>query len=119
MGTGVFCESAIASAQNDNDVLMQQMQAQKKIYQMRLDNLFHMLDADDNGFISLNELTASVEDDKLSAAFESLDLDITDAMSFFKLLDSDKGGRIDVNELLRGCVKLRGNAKGTDMHRLI
>ena len=46
--------------------------------------------------------------------FESLGLDIFDAWSFFKLLDLDAGGEVEIDEFLMGCLRLRGTARAID-----
>ena len=47
--------------------------------------------------------------------FESLGLDIWDAWSFFKLLDLDAGGEVEIDEFLMGCLRLRGAARAIDV----
>merc|ERR1711865_1085779 len=73
--TGVFCESAIASAAKDNDSLIEQMMDKKAQYEIRLKKLFADVDTDESGVISLDELVQSLQDPKLGIAYESLDLD--------------------------------------------
>merc|ERR1712100_666276 len=37
---------------------------------------------------------------------------------FFELLDSDGSGEVDMQELIHGCLRLRGDAKQIDLHCL-
>eukprot|EP00435_Cladocopium_sp_Y103_P036245 s135_g9.t1 len=53
------------------------------------------------------------------AFFESLDLDIWDAWSFFKLLDTDGGGMVEVEEFFMGCLRFRGTARAMDVAKII
>ena len=48
----------------------------------------------------------------------SEDLDISDAMGLFSVLDSDGTGAIEHAEFLVGCLRLRGGAKAVDMVRV-
>ena len=43
--------------------------------------------------------------------FESLGLDVDDAWGFFKLLDSDGGGSVEIEEFFLGCLRFRGQAR--------
>ncbi|CAE7172745.1 unnamed protein product, partial [Symbiodinium microadriaticum] len=51
--------------------------------------------------------------------FSAMGLDIWDAWTFFKLLDVDGGGEIEVEEFLMGCLRLRGQASAMDIQRII
>jgi len=51
--------------------------------------------------------------------FETLGLDVWDAWSFFKLLDLDAGGSVEIEEFFKGCLRLRGQARGVDLGKLL
>lgn len=55
----------------------------------------------------------------VKAFFESLDLDVWDAWSFFKLLDSDGGGMVEIEEFFLGCLRFRGAARAMDVAKII
>lgn len=48
-----------------------------------------------------------------------LGLDVDDAWSFFKLLDLDDGGDVEIEEFLMGCLRLRGTARAIDIGKII
>merc|ERR1712080_448889 len=50
---------------------------------------------------------------------ESLDIDTHDAWTLFKLLDTDDSDSIDIEELVLGCLRLKGPARSMDMARLM
>ena len=56
----------------------------------------------------------NINSDAVSSYFEALGLDVWDAWAFFKLLDSDGGGSVDVEEFFMGCLRFRGQAKAMD-----
>eukprot|EP00435_Cladocopium_sp_Y103_P067370 s2528_g29.t4 len=62
--------------------------------------------------------TAGLAPAHLRTYFESIDLDVWDAWTFFKLLDMDSGGAVEIEEFLMGCLRLRGNAKAMDIAKL-
>ena len=51
--------------------------------------------------------------------FQTLGLDVWDAWSFFKLLDQDAGGSVEVEEFLMGCLRLRGHATAIDVVKIL
>ena len=51
--------------------------------------------------------------------FETLGLSVWDAWSFFKLLDADGGGLVEIEEFLMGCLRLRGQATAIDVGRIL
>jgi len=103
--TGVFVETALQRGREDKDIYM--------INQLR--DLFGLLDANGNGMISLIELEEHLDSPKLEAFLKEIDIDVSEARNLFLLLDRDSDGRIDADEFLSGCLRLRGPAKSLDM----
>ncbi|CAE7711824.1 unnamed protein product, partial [Symbiodinium pilosum] len=112
--TAVFCQSAIESAQNDQVTLMQNMLMNKEKHVRKIQELFGRLGATDGGVITLQMFEENINSDAVSSYFEALGLDVWDAWAFFKLLDSDGGGSVDVEEFFMGCLRFRGQAKAMD-----
>lgn len=117
--TGVFCQSAIESAARDHDMAMQNVMSDKEAFTRKFLHLFHMLDQDDTGLITLVELEERMEDVDVKTYFEALELSIDDVWTFFRLLDGDDGQEIDVEEFIYGCMRLRGEAKALDLAKLM
>ncbi|CAK9102797.1 unnamed protein product [Durusdinium trenchii] len=109
--TGVFCQSAIESAARDHDMAMQNVMQDNRAFMRKFSHLFHMLDQDDTGFITLVELEERMEDPDVKTYFE--------VWTFFRLLDGDSGQEIDMDEFLYGCMRLRGEAKALDLAKLM
>ncbi|CAE7661271.1 Cacna1c, partial [Symbiodinium sp. CCMP2456] len=117
--TGVFCQSAIDSAQSDHTMVMQSILANKEAHVEKIRYLFSEIDAEDRGVITYQMFEEKVNDQAVKAYFESMDLDVWDAWSFFKLLDLDSGGAVEIEEFLMGCLRLRGSARAMDIAKLI
>jgi len=115
--TGVFCQSAIESARRDQDSLLPDLILQQQNYVERVTQLFHDIDSDSSGYITIGELEGSFKDDTLRARFASLGMDYTDAWTLFKL---DVCGKevIDGEQFLAGCLKMNGVAKSIDIANL-
>lgn len=80
--------------------------------------VFREFDQNGNGAISWTEFQIALEDQRMHAFLSSLDLDISDAIGLFSVLDSDGTGAIEHSEFLLGCLRLRGGAKAVDMVRV-
>ena len=50
---------------------------------------------------------------------ETLGLDVWDAWAFFKLLDTDGGGAIEIEEFFMGCLRFRGQASAMDVGKVL
>jgi len=117
--TGVFCQSAIESAQHDQATMMQSMMANKETHLNKIKQLFKRMGADETGCITFAMFEDKINDPDVRAFFESLDLDIWDAWTFFKLLDTDGGGMVEVEEFFMGCLRFRGTARAMDVAKII
>eukprot|EP00930_Biecheleria_cincta_P075527 TRINITY_DN62698_c0_g1_i1.p1 TRINITY_DN62698_c0_g1~~TRINITY_DN62698_c0_g1_i1.p1 ORF type:complete len:566 (+),score=85.67 TRINITY_DN62698_c0_g1_i1:83-1780(+) len=117
--TGVFCQSAIDSAQSDHELVMHSIILNKASHVEKIKSLFQEIDCEERGYITFKEFDENVHKPAVQTWFESLELDVNDAWNFFKLLDSDGGASIEVEEFLMGCLRLRGGARALDMAQLM
>eukprot|EP00434_Breviolum_minutum_P005824 symbB.v1.2.005135.t1/scaffold226.1/size261315/14 len=116
--TGVFCQSAIENAQKDHAAVVQNILDNKESHLKKIKALFTKIGADDTGIITFEMLQEQFRAPAVKEYFESLGLDVSDAWSFFKLLDADGGGSVEVEEFLLGCLRLRGQARAMDIAKL-
>jgi len=117
--TGVFVDSALQTAQQDRESIIQEEMQSKESYMKSMQHVFEEMDANGNGFISLSEFEAAIEDERMVAYFNALGLDITDVQTLFCLLDRDQEGSIDIEEFLLGCMRLKGEARSLDLAKLL
>jgi len=47
-----------------------------------------------------------------------VDLDLSDAISFFRILDVDESARLEIDEFVMGCMRFMGKAKTVDIETL-
>lgn len=113
--TAVFCESAIHAAQHDHDMLVHNILENRSKYVSKLRTLFESLDDSHSGVITLDTLEEHIQNEQVQAFFRSMELDIQDAWSFFKLLDQEGSGFVEIEDFLVGCCKLQGGAKSMDV----
>jgi len=116
--TGIFCQSAIETAQKNEDLLVQAEISNRDEYIMRFQKLFEDIDEDRSGKITFDELKESMEQESVRAVFTSLDIDVADAWTLFRLLDTDEGCEIELDEFVSGVMRMKGNAKRADVLQL-
>ncbi|CAK0899532.1 unnamed protein product [Prorocentrum cordatum] len=56
-----------------------------------------------------------LNDDKVKAYFQSLDLEISQAHMLFTLLDTDGDDEVGIDEFIDGCMTLKGHARTIDV----
>lgn len=113
--TGVFCNSAIESAQKNPELIVNHLAQTKKRHMTALSKLFHDMDNDNTGNITIVEFEALLQDDMANAQFQALELNIGDAWTLFKLIDDDGSGTVSIDEFLNGCEALKGGARSIDV----
>merc|ERR1711953_507794 len=116
--TGVFCSSAIETAQSNPEIIAHSLIDGRYQYIENLRKLFASIDADHSGTINITEFEKLVSDEMTRAYFKALELDTSDAWTLFKLIDAGGGGKIDIDEFIGGCEALRGGAKMLDLASL-
>merc|ERR1719375_2200891 len=117
--TGLFVQSAHDQAQADQEHLIQLRLREKVKFVQRLHELFEELDSSHDGFISLDEFEEHLKNDRMQGLIQTFEIDNADAWTLFKLLDTDGGGSVDIEEFVDGCIRLRGGAKSIQMAQVM
>merc|ERR1712032_1667406 len=97
----------------------------KELYINRFKSLFQTLDCDNSGFVTKGEFKQVMEEPLLQAFFASLEIDASDALNLFQLLESDidhinhTEEGIEMEDFVMGCLRLKGHAKSCDMALLM
>jgi len=114
----VFVESAMRATQHYRDLLVHEKLMRERINVQHLKEIFRNIDVDNSGTITLEEMESFLNDDslKLQEYFEALELNASDTVSLFLLLDRDGSGEVDIDEFCDGCMRLGGNAKSFDIN---
>jgi len=117
--TGVFVQSATKIALHDRDLVIQDQLRWQKDYIKAALRIFHEADLDGDGKISRVEFEAHLEDERVQAFFNCLELTGVEARRLFRLLDIDGNGTVDAEEFVTGCMCLKGGAKTMDVAALM
>jgi len=117
--TSVFVESAVMSAQHDRELVAQEKALQKEVAVSHMRELFHQMDVDKSGEITIEEMEYFVTEPSLGVYLESLGISADNTRQLFNLLDVDSRGQIGIEQFSTGCQRLQGEAKSMDVHILI
>mmetsp|Transcript_45151 Transcript_45151/g.98166 ORF Transcript_45151/g.98166 Transcript_45151/m.98166 type:complete len:536 (-) Transcript_45151:118-1725(-) len=117
--TGVFVTGAIATAQNDTDLVIENELDKQSYVAKKILLEFSNADKDQSGFLDREEFRRHVENPRVAAYFRHLGLDVSEAWGLFRLLDTVDDGRVDLDEFIMGCMRLKGAAKGVDVATLL
>lgn len=109
MATGVFVDRAIRKAQEDTDTYTAN----------HISDLFFRNQEDKAAEISWEEFSQKMDTDDMQEYFKAINVDPSEAKNLFKLLDVDRSGSINAEELVSGCLRLRGQAKALELSLLM
>merc|ERR1740129_1271096 len=117
--TAVFVDNAWQIAQMDRDLVVQEQTKKKEAYMKELKNLFMEADIDESGSLSWEEFEEHLQDDRVQAYLSTMELDVTEAHSLFKLLDLHNQNKVHIDDFVNGCMRLKGGAKSIDVCTLL
>eukprot|EP00929_Paragymnodinium_shiwhaense_P063056 TRINITY_DN31529_c0_g1_i1.p1 TRINITY_DN31529_c0_g1~~TRINITY_DN31529_c0_g1_i1.p1 ORF type:complete len:729 (-),score=102.76 TRINITY_DN31529_c0_g1_i1:58-2244(-) len=117
--TGVFCQAAIESAEQDQEEVIEIQLQSMNTYTERLTKLFKEIDANSSGYITLRDFEKYMQDSRVQAYFHALDLRIHEAWSLFKLIDKECAHVISIADFVDGCLRMRGNAKSLEVNEMM
>merc|ERR1719356_581690 len=102
----------------DKNLVVQEEQQKVHHYSDEVKRFFRDADIDDSGSLSWDEFCKHLNDDKVKAYFQSLDLEISQAHTLFTLLDTDGDDEVGIDEFIEGCLTLKGEARTIDVKYL-
>jgi len=117
IGTVVDVTSGVSK--RDRDRMVEEEMKALKDYASDIKEFFQQADADNSGQLSWDEFREHLQDNRVKAYFQTLDLDIRQAHTLFKLLDCNDNGEVGIEEFLDGCVRLKGAARSLDLNLVI
>mmetsp|Transcript_30482 Transcript_30482/g.70290 ORF Transcript_30482/g.70290 Transcript_30482/m.70290 type:complete len:618 (-) Transcript_30482:49-1902(-) len=116
--TGVFCNTAIESAQSDKDIAIMKQMRKHDLQVQALRHIFKEIDHDKSNLVTLAELQEALSAKKLSSFLESMGISTQDVSTLFMIIDTDRSGWIDLDEFVSGCMQLHGPAKSLQLAQM-
>ena len=112
--TGVFCNSAIKSAERDQKAKLED----RHDFRALMMKIFKQIDSSGDGKLTLTEFESLFDSEAMKALMETAEIKATDAWTLFTSLDQDGDNLVDVNEFIERCLQLHGPARALDLHSL-
>merc|ERR1712032_562037 len=116
--TGIFVDSAYTFTQNDREEMVRSQVRDEESWVKEISGIFLDADTDHSGTLTWEEFGEFIQHPVLSAYFRSLEIDFSEAKGLFTLLDVEGAGQIQIDDFVKGCRFLRGNAKSIDLATL-
>ena len=118
--TGVFCDAAMKAANEDKDLVVQEMLAEKDYIVETFKKIFAHSDRDGSGYLDRKEFAEMVSNQKVKDTLMQLGIDSVEAAGdIFTLIDDDESGYVGVEEFVTGCMRMKGGARGVDVVTMI
>jgi len=116
--TGVFLHETFKVAASDDELMIIQKQRLKKKHSQKMRLLLEEADMGGDGKVGWFEFKNIMEEPRVKTWLSAMELDVRDIRAFFDMLD-DGDHEIDLNELIDGVSRLKGNARSLDMVTLL
>eukprot|EP00931_Biecheleriopsis_adriatica_P001368 TRINITY_DN10170_c0_g1_i1.p1 TRINITY_DN10170_c0_g1~~TRINITY_DN10170_c0_g1_i1.p1 ORF type:complete len:647 (+),score=110.12 TRINITY_DN10170_c0_g1_i1:243-1943(+) len=113
--TGVFCSTAIEATSRDEDISILQHAAQKEAHMNALRKLFQEQEGTNSWCFNLEALQRLARNPKAQVLFEVMDMAHFDPKVVFDLIDVEHKGYLHIEDLVTGCLQLRGVAKAMQL----
>jgi len=116
----VFVDCATRSTQLQRDWMVEE----KKHFELKLmrhmQKIFKEIDVNGSGTIEYEELQSCLQQNpQLQDYFKALELNATDTLTLFELLDQDGEGSLTIDAFVHGAMRLKGEARAFDISFLI
>eukprot|EP00405_Crypthecodinium_cohnii_P014139 CAMPEP_0206460560 /NCGR_PEP_ID=MMETSP0324_2-20121206/24820_1 /ASSEMBLY_ACC=CAM_ASM_000836 /TAXON_ID=2866 /ORGANISM="Crypthecodinium cohnii, Strain Seligo" /LENGTH=601 /DNA_ID=CAMNT_0053932277 /DNA_START=16 /DNA_END=1818 /DNA_ORIENTATION=+ len=113
--TSVFVQRANELVKLDRDLVTQCQLVSNEMFYNEMKSIFQEVDVDGSGTITWEKFREYLQNEHVQAYFATQQLDTTDARELFNLLDADAKEEVKVEDFVMGCMKLRGQAKSSDV----
>lgn len=111
--TAVFLKDTLDAAHNDAEHQLAEGLKKKAQYVSKLENFFQQIDHGGNGMITEERLNAMLENPRVKAYFETLDLAVHEGTALFHILDNGDG-EVTLEEFIDGILRCKGPARAID-----
>lgn len=115
----IFLETMMGHAERDHQLIIQSMMEQKQDYIDKLQIVYDAMDDDNDGEVTLDEFCRNAASPALQAFVASLEIDMSDAKYFFRVLSNNGKNPVDIHAFVDGCIKMQGKAKSADLLHLL
>jgi len=117
--TGVFVDNVLHSRKMMRQNQIQEASENQRMYIDQVCEVFIALDKNNDGAVSLAEFKHILEEPEIEAYFKMLGFESFETKQLFEAFDVEQEEQLTFENFLRGCERLKGPAKGSDMQVLL
>jgi len=118
MLTGIFVEKTVTVATPDRAELALQERRRHRRDAAEFKRMCKVLDQEHSGHVTWERFQQHMHDDTMVAYMGSIGLDIHDIRTFFDIVSQDdEGDYVSIDNLVQGCMVMKGHATAIDMHQ--
>lgn len=107
---GVFCESAMATASMDAEILAKEAEEEKARLFEQATVVLNSVDKDGSGTVTWEEFEMNLENPAVLVFLEAMQILPAEMQDIFVMIDDDSSGYVNINELMECCMKLKSGA---------
>merc|ERR1719247_3337877 len=116
---GIFIKETFKVAECDDAIMLMQKQRATEMHAYKMQKLFAAADDSGDGIVDQEEFVEIVQDPDVNAWLAAQELDVGDPYRLFILLDSERKGKLAVEDVVAGVSRLKGSARSVDMLELV
>lgn len=117
--TSVFVQRAHQLSKQDRELVVHSAMVSNEAFLTQMKAVFDEVDVDGTGKVTWETFKEYLQHEHVQAYFATHQLDTSDARELFNLLDVDGTGEVKVEDFVMGCLRLRGQAKSSDVASLL
>mmetsp|Transcript_41194 Transcript_41194/g.104766 ORF Transcript_41194/g.104766 Transcript_41194/m.104766 type:complete len:633 (+) Transcript_41194:111-2009(+) len=114
-----FVENTAQISRKDKEAMVFNEMRRVTEYAECIKAFFHDADTDKSGMLSWEEFERHLDDNRVKAYFQALELDVSEAHLLFELLDQDDSDAVEIDEFVGGCMRLKGTARSLDVNMIM
>jgi len=111
--TALFLHSTLVAAADDEEMMVMNKMKEKEKLVTKLTHFFNEVDTSGDGRLDQDEFDEILEDPRMRAWLQVLELEVYEVSALFNLL-VDETGSISCEEFIGGAMRLKGNARAVD-----
>ncbi|CAK8995018.1 unnamed protein product [Durusdinium trenchii] len=111
--TAIFLSQTLEAAINDVDLMIQERIRKKSIFVEQLEGIFQAIDESGDGLLSEDEMKELLQDSRVQAYLESLEVNLPESEALFRLLQNSDG-QITYDDFIEGILRCKGPARAMD-----